>query len=58
MYQTSSVNDKSQTEILQKGSTLCGLRMKKQIENDDATLSSAPYLLKFCVSFGTGMALQ
>lgn len=58
MYQTSSVNNTSQTEILQKGPTLWGLRMKKQTENDDATLSSAPYLLKFCVSSGTGMALQ
>lgn len=58
MYQTSLVNNKNQTEILQKSSTLLrGLKMKKQIENHDATPSLPSYLLKFCGSSGTGIAL-
>lgn len=32
--------------------------MKSQIENDDTTLFSVPYFLKFCGSSGIGMALQ
>ena len=32
--------------------------MKSQIENDDATLFSVPYFLKFCGLSGIGMVLQ
>lgn len=56
MQQTSLLNNKPQRSSEESSKTV---RFEnKQIENCDATLSLAPYLLKSCGSFGPGMALQ